>query len=831
MAEDWRFKQSPHVDQGGLRAYAGVPLRFETEFGDHVVFGSLCVASNSPQEQLSKAQQSSLARLADWIVADLVHSARARRQRDRRRMHEFLAQAQKQLDEGVDMEEAIPTMLRAAYPFAKVSIHRTTDDGIELSGGTIFRPSELEHGLWEDCDYFDLIINELNHLDMVAPRIIRVASSQCVSQRIPTYLVVGSEDFKMVFDDVDSWFVQMCASLLCRYWQGRELKEAVAAKETFLRGITHELRTPIHGILGSVELLTEELKSRNIVPQSASSSPSATPDVEQLDPYTYIKTIRSSARELITTVNSLIKLNQWADIAQSERAVALLRIGDIETALVNETMVALPDDLSTRPSLIIQHDFPRNCDSLAVDLRLLLDTVQPLVLNAAQNTDRGVVAVTLSLDEQYRTLAVDVEDNGRGIAASNYKRIFGAYEKVDRKSIESGLGLTLACKSALLLDGTVELVHSELGRGSHFRATLRDPVCASSFPSRRPLREKLVQLPPTFHSLPHHAQSSSLGQYLSKFLTNQGYVESDKPHGSLLVLEYTSDLATLHKRISMIGTGQVAICLVPESAVFLNFHGERTRRQDNVIYVQGPFLPVIFEKALEEADAMLAEHAASTLDSGSCPFGGVAIGSPAPEPSTPTHPLDHPLELLHQASIFPQSLQTELAQSIQNLSFETAPHITPTAPRTRSSKPMTLLVDDNAVNLRLLEMYCTRRGIPYRTAKDGQEAVNAFAESLSPSNSIYDPLLKQDLQFRPFELIFMDLQMPVLDGIDATSQIRELERKHGRNRNVLFIVTGQDSVKDRSSAEQAGADGYLVKPVGPKILDRWVKHWFPDVEV
>jgi hypothetical protein len=40
MAEDWRFRESPHVEQGGLRAYAGAPLRFETEFGEVVAFGS-----------------------------------------------------------------------------------------------------------------------------------------------------------------------------------------------------------------------------------------------------------------------------------------------------------------------------------------------------------------------------------------------------------------------------------------------------------------------------------------------------------------------------------------------------------------------------------------------------------------------------------------------------------------------------------------------------------------------------------------------------------------------------------------------------------------------
>jgi CheY-like chemotaxis protein len=77
----------------------------------------------------------------------------------------------------------------------------------------------------------------------------------------------------------------------------------------------------------------------------------------------------------------------------------------------------------------------------------------------------------------------------------------------------------------------------------------------------------------------------------------------------------------------------------------------------------------------------------------------------------------------------------------------------------------------------------------------------------------------------------MDLQMPVCDGIDATKQIRRLEKQHKHERSVLFIVTGQDSSNDRKAAEDAGADEFLTKPVGPKVLDQWVKKWYPDLDI
>jgi CheY-like chemotaxis protein len=817
------------VEYGGLRAYAGVPLKFETEFGDHVAFGSLCVASNSAQAQLSKSEQQFLVRLADWLVTDIVHSAKTRRQHERRRMMELISNAQQQCDDHVDMEEAIPNMLREAYPGTTVCIHHS-GDGVISFGGTTFRTAELEHGLWEDTAYFDYLIEKSNHSDMTAPRPVRAIAAQCTSQRMPTFIVVACNDFRMVFDDVDSWFVHICANILCRFWQGRVLREALAAKETFLRGITHQLRTPIHGILGSVEMLAEELKIRSLVPSSPASSHSASPNAEQLDPYTYIRTIKTSARELISTVNSLIKLNQWADIAQAERILTTHNIFDIENALLNETLLALSDDLSTRPSIIIHHRFPPGCDVLAIDMRVFLDCIQPLMVNAAQQSARGVVAVTLALTGDCQSLVIDVEDNGRGIATSNYERIFDAYEKVDVTTTDSGLGLTLACKAATLLGGEVTLISSEIGQGSHFRVTFSEPICASSYPRVRAVKDRLVQLPLTFNRLAANAATSPIGLHFARYLSDAGYVESQNPDGAFVIVDYTPDLASLYNHISNIGTGRVAICLVPESACFLDFHQERIRRQDNVVYVQGPFLLEILEQALERADAILAEFASLTLDSGSCAYGGIAIEPLPPSPHSPSaftlKPLDHRPEMPpERGSIFALKAQKELAQSLQSLHIQTDPLITTTR---RSSKPQTLLVDDNAVNLRLLVMYCTRRGIPYQTAKDGHEAVRVFTEALLPK---YDPLLQQPLPAQPFELILMDLQMPHCDGVEATRHIRQLERQHGLEKSVLFIVTGQDSPADRKGADAAGADAYLVKPVGPRILDRWIKQWCPNADI
>ncbi|KAF2690448.1 hypothetical protein K458DRAFT_399757 [Lentithecium fluviatile CBS 122367] len=784
MVEDWRFRESPHVRHGGLRAYAGVPLRFETEFGEHVAFGSLCVASNSEQHPLSQSQQIALARLADWIVADIVHSARVRRQRERRWMQELLSQAQKQCDRHEDFEEAVIETLHQVYPTSTISIQQLHNRQVSFEGRIDIPIEEFDHGLWEDVNYFDYLIENLNHQDLIAPRVVRVVGAECEDARIPTFLVVGSKDFRRVFDDVDSW------------WHNQALREALTAKENFLRGITHQLRTPIHGILGSVELLAEDLKSRNIIDTASSSI--ATPDAEQVSPHTYIKTITSSARELISTVNSLIKLNRWTEIAQAERVAALHHMEEIETALLSEITQVMPDYPDARPSVIFVQRLPPKCDSLVINLRLLIDCVQPLVVNAIQNTTGGVVAISLSIDNDYQSFTVDVKDTGCGINLDDQQRILLPYEKVDANATGAGLGLTLACKAATLMNGSISLVSSEVGKGSHFRAAFQQTACACSIRPPPPIKDTFAHLPSVFRRQSSPSSSLSLTHYFSNHLVNHGFTESPTPETPLLILECAPNLAKLRSQATQVGKEEVAICLVPESSSLFGFQGLPVGKDDNIIYVKGPFLSKTLDEALTQADSLLAGFRASKVDQ--------------PE-STPLSP--------------------GLEGSFNGLQIGATALVHSDLSASRSVKPMALLVDDNIVNLRLLQMYCKRRDIPYFAATDGQQAVRFFIKHRScpmGTKGAEEPASTPSEHTAPVELILMDLQMPLCDGITATRQIRTQESENGWSKSKIFIITGQDSASDRIDAEEAGADEYLVKPVGPKTLDQRLRHYFPGIE-
>lgn len=129
-----------------------------------------------------------------------------------------------------------------------------------------------------------------------------------------------------------------------------------------------------------------------------------------------------------------------------------------------------------------------------------------------------------------------------------------------------------------------------------------------------------------------------------------------------------------------------------------------------------------------------------------------------------------------------------------------------------STPPATrvLLVDDNAINLRLLQVSMKKRGnTSISSASDGLQAVNTYRTLLHSNPST------------PPEIILMDLSMPVMDGFEATRQIRKIEAEYNvhlppsqaPHHSMIIALTGLASVTDQKKAYTAGVDSYIMKPV------------------
>jgi two-component system sensor histidine kinase/response regulator len=124
--------------------------------------------------------------------------------------------------------------------------------------------------------------------------------------------------------------------------------------------------------------------------------------------------------------------------------------------------------------------------------------------------------------------------------------------------------------------------------------------------------------------------------------------------------------------------------------------------------------------------------------------------------------------------------------------------------QTATKRNMRILVaEDNSVNQRLAVRLLEREGHSVTIARSGQEAVDLFEQ-------------------RPFDLILMDVQMPGLDGLQATARIRERERVLGGHVPIA-AMTAQAAESDRLRCLESGMDAYMTKPVHVPALLKMIE--------
>jgi two-component system, sensor histidine kinase and response regulator len=121
----------------------------------------------------------------------------------------------------------------------------------------------------------------------------------------------------------------------------------------------------------------------------------------------------------------------------------------------------------------------------------------------------------------------------------------------------------------------------------------------------------------------------------------------------------------------------------------------------------------------------------------------------------------------------------------------------------RSTKPKILVVDDDALNQRMMKLILTREGYDVDLASNGLEALDV-------------------IKFHHYDVVFMDLQMPVMDGIEASRRIREWE--NGGRHTFIVALTASYLPEKGHILFEAGIDNYISKPFELEHIQRLLKY-------
>ena len=231
------------------------------------------------------------------------------------------------------------------------------------------------------------------------------------------------------------------------------------AKSAFLAVISHELRTPMNGVLGAAQLLTST----------------------RLDPTQkeYVAIVRNSGDNLMALLNDILDLTR-IEADRLELESAEVDVADF-TARFERTWAGRTSEKDVR--FIAKID-PSTPAAILGDPARTAQIVHNLLSNAVKFTEQGEIRLTVSaerISERRARLMFQVADTGPGIAPEHLEKLFRPFTQVDGSSTRrfggAGIGLTLSQKLAQMMGGGLE-VESEPGNGSTFTFSLEVEVRA-----------------------------------------------------------------------------------------------------------------------------------------------------------------------------------------------------------------------------------------------------------------------------------------------------------------------------------------------------------------
>ena len=473
----------------------------------------------------------------------------------------------------------------------------------------------------------------------------------------------------------------------------------------------------------------------------------------------YLEMVQESGESLLAVINDIL------DFSKIEAGkLSLEEVPFNLREVLGDTMKSLALRAHRKQLELACHVAPDVPFAVEGDPHRLRQIVINLVGNAIKFTEVGEVVLDVALQPQADDslmLHFCVQDTGIGIPEDKLDTIFEAFEQVDTSTTRryGGTGLGLAIVSRLVdLMGGNIWVESEVHRGSVFHFTSR---------YRRTSAENVATAttiyPPMLQGLRVLIvdDNTTNRRILTEMLTNWAM----QPVAVASVAEAISEL----ERMLRAGTPYALILTDSNMPVQDGFELARMIKANRTLC--GSMLMMLTSADRPEDLARCEEH---------------GISSYLIKPIKQSELLD--------AIVLAVGAKSPLASSAT----------LPAASNQRAAQPKSiLLAEDSLINQKLAIGLLERWGHRVTVANDGEQAVRLSAE-------------------QPFDLILMDVQMPTLDGLDATRVIRVREQKSGIHIPIV-AMTAHAMKGDRELCLEAGMDGYLMKPIRAEQLFRQIE--------
>ncbi|PTL39099.1 response regulator [Alkalicoccus saliphilus] len=483
-------------------------------------------------------------------------------------------------------------------------------------------------------------------------------------------------------------------------------------------------------------------------------------DKEQLE---IINVVERSAQSLLTIINDILDFSKMEagklTIEQVQFSPTLLVEGIAE--------ILLPKARQKDISLLTYID-PSIPGLLLGDSIRIQQILLNLTDNAIKFTEKGSVLIRTILkkitDENIVVLHFSVVDTGYGLSSTEISSLFQPFTQIDgsitRKHGGTGLGLAISKRLVELMEGDIG-VNSEKGEGSTFWFDVPFSLPESSPAAETDIDPKLENLRVII--LNDHAEEREI---LEKYISSWGMENASFENG-------IDALAELQKEVNNNRPYDLAV-------VHLKNPGMDSQM----------FLQVIKQSPhLSKLDVILLGEQ-SQKEKGT---DGYKAFLTAPVKQS---------QLFDCIANVARPLFSE-EESTMKENLDTSHKGSPQTEIINKEQPI-LLVEDNPMNRKVAFFQLNKLGYQAEAVTNGKEALEAVKKQKYP-------------------LILMDIQMPEMDGIEATQEIRRLHYAV-----PIVAMTANAMKSDKENYLEAGMDDYLSKPVNLERLKQVLEHWMPD---